>query len=127
MRALQSFLESSSLPCTALVIDFASLPQHNPSFFEAKADGVSEDEADRLAKTAFGRTPDEQAIFKAGLARMSSIYASPRVAVLQHKALPDDGKERRPYESSGWCIFEQAAAHSAREAAVACSTWSWVE
>jgi len=114
MRALQSFLESSSLPCTALVIDFASLPQHNPSFFEAKAaaiaDGVSEDEADRLAKTAFGRTPDEQAVFKAGLDRMSSIYASPRVAVLQHKALPDDGKERRPYESSGWCIFEQAAA-----------------
>lgn len=35
------------------------------------------------------RTKDEQATFKEGLTAMSAVYASPRVTVLQHKAVPE--------------------------------------
>jgi hypothetical protein len=70
------------------MIDFASLPQ----------------------KDAHGeRTEEEKAIFNAGLESMAAMYASPRVAVIQHKKLPGD-KVRRPYDKSGWCSFEQAVA-----------------
>ena len=53
------------------MIDFASLPQKD-------SEGL--------------RSPVEQLVFEAALNSMSSFYASPRVAVLQHKAMPTDNK-----------------------------------
>ena len=53
---------------------------------------------------------------------MASLYASPRVLVLQHKAsamdgvsFPDDPRARADYEHSGWCTFEQACATLSNE------------
>lgn len=83
---------SDKLRWTGLMIDFASLPQKD-------SEGL--------------RSPVEQLVFEAALNSMSSFYASPRVAVLQHKAMPTDNKERMPYDRSGWCTFEQAVARLA--------------
>lgn len=86
------FDKMDKLRWTALMIDFASLPQKD-------SEGL--------------RSPVEQLVFEAALNSMSSFYASPRVAVLQHKAMPTDDKERMPYDRSGWCTFEQAVARLA--------------
>jgi hypothetical protein len=70
------------------MIDFASLPQ----------------------KDEHGEwNEEEKAISTAGLESIAAMYASPRVAVIQHKNLSGD-KVRRPYDKSGWCSFEQAVA-----------------
>ena len=37
---------------------------------------------------------------------MGYVYASPRILVIQHRRLPDDGVSRPSYERSGWCQFE---------------------
>mmetsp|Transcript_21557 Transcript_21557/g.64422 ORF Transcript_21557/g.64422 Transcript_21557/m.64422 type:complete len:673 (+) Transcript_21557:187-2205(+) len=85
--ALRKFLCNKGRRWKALMIDFASLPQ--------------KDERGE-------RTDEEDATFKIGLRSMSAVYASPRISVLQHKALPDTSLV--PYDRSGWCTFEQAAA-----------------
>ena len=96
---------------TALLLDFASLPQKDP------VTGAERDDED--AKR-----------FAAGLKVMNSAYASPRVLVLQQKRLPPeregelrqdfggcapaDRPDRIPYAGkesrSGWCTFETACA-----------------
>ena len=63
------------------------------------------------------RTTEEQQRFRAALATMLHLYASPRVVVLQHKNVPinslfSDRLNRRPYEQRGWCIVEQYTALS---------------
>ena len=113
LRALQAVLSkwpgSSMLPA-GLLWDFASLPQKD-------ADGYRSDEDER--------------VFKSGLRCMASVYASPRVLVLQHRMLPEgakdgDGMDLVPYGGvdapplperstapgtrSGWCTFEEAVA-----------------
>jgi len=45
---------------------------------------------------------------------MKHIYSSPRILVLQHKALPA-GATRKNYEESGWPRFEQSIASLATE------------
>ena len=96
---------------TALLIDFASLPQKDP---------VTDAE----------RGDEDRVKFSAGLKVMNSAYSSPRVLVLQHKRLPPE-RERElygvfggvapadrpdliPYEGrgsrSGWCTMENACA-----------------
>ena len=91
LNALGEYFSAGKLQWTALMIDFASLPQKD-------ADGL--------------RSPVEQLVFDAALNTMSSFYASPRVAVLQHTSMPTD-RERMPYDRSGWCTFEQAVARLA--------------
>eukprot|EP00967_Tisochrysis_lutea_P125291 scaffold210465_cov37-Tisochrysis_lutea.AAC.2 len=93
--ALRSFLASQPGRWKAVMVDFASLPQKD---------------------TAGHRTDIERAVFGAGLKSMSALYASPRVSVIQHKAMPNDGIERIPYELSGWCTFEESVASLATSA-----------
>jgi hypothetical protein len=64
---VRKFLSDHSGKWQGLMLDFASLPQK-----DARGD----------------RTEEETAIFRAGLNSMSAVYASPRVAVIQHKRLP---------------------------------------
>ena len=77
----------------ALMVDYASLCQ-------ADEDGC--------------RTDAERTSFKAGLGAMKNVYSSPRVVVLQHKALPV-GATRKAYDESGWPCFEQSIASLATE------------
>jgi len=91
LRALRNFLnrDGNRRRWTALMMDFVSLPQK---------DGAGE------------RTSEEAGVFNRGLSSMGSVYASPRIAVLQHKELPADAKHRIGYDSSGWCTFEARVA-----------------
>ena len=91
-----ALLGASSYP-KALFWDYASLPQK----------GAETD-----------RTDEERATFKAGLACMAYLYASPNTLVLQQKALPDQSPGMpplTPYDVSGWCRFEQAVSGLASE------------
>ena len=56
----------------AILIDFASLPQVDPT-------SITDDNPWGSRKT------EDEDVFKKGLAVMSNVYASPRVLVLQHK------------------------------------------
>jgi hypothetical protein len=93
----------------ALMIDFVSLPQKDPT-------------------TGAERSAEEAKIFSLGLGCMSNVYASPRVLILQQKRLPsvlerelnddfdgvapDDRPDLIPYSGdkcrSGWCTSETA-------------------
>ena len=98
---------------TAIMIDFASLPQVEPSTVTDSNPWGARTEG------------DDEAIFKKGLAVMSNMYASPRVLVLQQMRMPPDteaelagfgGKppahrpDLTPYTGehcrSGWCTSE---------------------
>jgi len=97
LRALRKFFEKDAhRRWTAIMIDYTSLPQKKQKDIQEKKEDAK-------------REPADETTFRAGLYSMSSVYASPRVTVLQHKALPDD-KPRTPYDKSGWCTFEQAVA-----------------
>ena len=63
-------------------------------------------------KDEFGvRTPAEDAAFRSALSVMSDVYATPSTLVLQQKELPDGFPAHLPpYDRSGWCNMEQAAA-----------------
>ena len=57
------------------------------------------------------RTASEKDVFDKGLNIMGSLYASPRILVVQHKRLPAGFDPTQPtYDQSGWCNFEQAVA-----------------
>ena len=96
-RTIRAFLKSSygrrRVRVVALMIDYASLYQSDPRGH---------------------RTEEENASFKAGLSAMQHIYSSPRVLVLQHKALPCTATRKR-YDESGWPMFEQSIATLATE------------
>lgn len=94
-RTIRAFLKSSygRRRVVALMIDYASLYQSDPRGH---------------------RTEEENASFKAGLSAMQHIYSSPRVLVLQHKALPCTATRKR-YDESGWPMFEQSIATLATE------------
>ena len=99
---------------TAIMIDFASLPQVEPSSVTDASPWGSRTEG------------DDEAIFKKGLAVMSNMYASPRVLVLQQTRMPPEleaelasfggvppdnhPRDLRPYAGehcrSGWCTAE---------------------
>ena len=98
---------------TAIMIDFASLPQIEPSTVT---------DANPWGTRTEG---DDEAIFKRGLAVMSNMYASPRVLVLQQMRMPPDAEaalagfggkppahrpDLTPYTGehcrSGWCTSE---------------------
>ena len=99
---------------TAIMIDFASLPQVEPSTVTDSNPWGTRTEG------------DDEAIFKQGLAVMPNMYASPRVLVLQQTRMPADLEEElasfggvppdnhprdlRPYAGehcrSGWCTSE---------------------
>lgn len=89
LQRVRSFL-SRCPHWKALLMDYASLPQKKGPTGE--------------------RSPEEQAMFKAGLQGMGMVYATPRIAVLQDKGLPNDMQGVRTYSESGWCTFEEAAA-----------------
>ena len=71
--------------------DFASLPQKDASGFRSEADTAK---------------------FHTGLKLMSALYAHPETLVVQHKRLSPEciARGSNPYDSSGWCNFEQAVA-----------------
>ena len=74
MQALRKFLCANHGQWQALMMDFTALPQ--------------KDEMGKRAK-------EEDESFKKGLKAMSAVYASPRITVLQHKALPKTRPELR--------------------------------
>ena len=64
-----------------------------------------------------GRTTEEQERFQRSLGVMLHLYASPRISVLQQKAMPirslfNERLNTRPYHQRGWCVVEQYTALS---------------
>jgi hypothetical protein len=60
------------------------------------------------------RAPEEDEAFQAALRAMANAYAAPGTIVLQHKDIPFNATmdtRQVPYDRSGWCTMEQAAAH----------------
>jgi hypothetical protein len=88
MQRVGSFLREHT-HWKALLMDYASISQKGPTG---------------------ERSPEEQIMFKAGLQGMGMVYATPRIAVLQDKGLPNDAQGVRTYAESGWCTLEGAAA-----------------
>lgn len=115
LRAVRAFLRQPAVqsrpftplplrrrgPVAALMWDWASLFQEHGGPDDANNEAVPRKE--RCHKRD---SPEQYQAFKAGLGVMSRVYASPRVLVMQHRRLPDDGIARNPYARSGWCQFE---------------------
>lgn len=95
-RCVVAFLRRFDTQRVALFWDWVSLPQK-------QSHGGS-------------RTEAEERRFKAALAVMLRLYASPRCLVIQQKRLPDDAENPRPYSATptgpgrGWCFVEETVA-----------------
>lgn len=115
---------------TAIMIDFACIPQIDPETVNKEIDPETGKETCPFGKRT---DPEDQMKFNAAMAVMSNMYASPRVLILQQKRMPEkleeelylkyngdppdpkdhpDGLDLRPYAGkhcrSGWCTSELA-------------------
>ena len=96
-----------------MFIDFCSLYQHSE-----KAGGPDRNwDVQPWGEHEGDRTQEEEEMFNKSLNVMTCFYASPLTVVVQHKHVPK-GVDVRPYEKSGWCRMEQAAAHLMHEGGV---------